>query len=107
MDNLSDLATNCAVRKVLVRHWIDLGKISVRTSLGVVSLTGELQRISNSTGGLNASALSAIIFETKLIPTVRRVIVNVCNWTSSNDGWQEVAYSQAPQPMDTESVVSR
>ena len=44
-DRKVDLDINCRVRRVLVRHWIDLGKISARTNRCVVTLSGSLMRL--------------------------------------------------------------
>ncbi len=41
----ADLEINRDIRKVMVRHWIDLGKISFRSSNGRIWVRGSLQRI--------------------------------------------------------------
>ena len=92
MDSCTDLHINCAVRKVMVRHWIDLGKLSMRTTRGVVRLSGELCRLSGATGHLNCALILTILSELKRVTHVRRVTADFTNWTRSGiDGWTPVA----------------
>lgn len=90
MSRLPDLETNCAVRRVLVRHWIDLGKISLRTTNGVVSLSGELLRLSHGGNALTPASLLQITSELSGVPRVRRISVNFTNWANVNGIWKAV-----------------
>lgn len=91
MNHLSDLDINCAVRKALVRHWVDLGLISVRTTRGVVWLTGTLAPLSNTDGDLNTAVVLAMLSEIRRIHGVHRVNTNLTNWIMSGDTWQLIS----------------
>jgi hypothetical protein len=78
-DRKVDLDINCRVRRVLVRHWIDLGKISVRTARCVVSLSGSLMRLPHIAPNADAATPSTIFEEIKRIPDVRRLQLNLDN----------------------------
>ena len=92
MDNCHDLHINCAVRKVMVRHWIDLGKLSMRTTRGVVRLSGALSRLPGAAGHLNCALIITILSEIKRVTHVRRVSADFTNWTRTGiDGWTPVA----------------
>ena len=78
-DRKVDLDINCRVRRVLVRHWIDLGKISARTSRCVVTLSGSLLRLPHVAPNIDAATPGSIFEEIKRIPDVRRLQLNLDN----------------------------
>ena len=78
-DRKVDLEINCRVRRVLVRHWIDLGKVSIRTSRCVVSLNGSLMRLPHVAPDVDAATPAVIFEEIKRIPDVRRLQLNLDN----------------------------
>jgi hypothetical protein len=90
MDRLSDLDINCRVRRVLVRHWIDLGRISVRTTCGVVRLSGSLVRLPNGGPALDPATVAGIVTEVRRIPDVRRTHASFDNWVESSGSWTSV-----------------
>lgn len=77
MDRVDDLKINSQVRKVLVRHSIDLAKISLRTTRGVVHLSGELRRLPNAAGRLDAGLILIILAEIRRVQNVRRVTTDL------------------------------
>jgi hypothetical protein len=91
MNRLFDLHVNCAVRRVLVRHWIDLGKISIRTMSGVSYLSGALCRLPKVTPALSGHQVAEILAEIERVPAVRRVQPNFTNWWESVGGWEPIA----------------
>jgi hypothetical protein len=78
-DRKLDLDINCRARRVLVRHWIDLGKISARTSRCVVTLSGSLMRLPHVAPDVDAATPAVIFEEIKRIPDVRRLQLNLDN----------------------------
>ena len=78
-DRKVDLEINCRVRRALVRHWIDLGKVSVRTSRCVVSLSGSLLRLPHTAPNIDSATPATIFEEIKRIPDVRRLQLNLDN----------------------------
>jgi hypothetical protein len=83
-DRKLDLDINCRVRRVLVRHWIDLGKITARTARCVVTLSGSLMRLPHINSEVDKATPEVILEEIKRIPDVRRLQVNLDNWTGQS-----------------------
>ena len=83
-DRKVDLDINCRVRRVFVRHWIDLGKISARTTRCVVTLSGSLMRLPHIAPEVDATSPEVILGEIKRIPDVRRLQVNLDNWNGQS-----------------------
>lgn len=80
MNRLSDMDLNVAVRRVLVRHWIDLGRVSVRTTRAVVCLSGALVRMKNGGDELSNEGMLGIFQEIKNLHGVRRMHLKLINW---------------------------
>jgi hypothetical protein len=88
MNGCIDLDINCQVRKVLVRHWIDLGKVSMRTTRGVVHLSGELRKLYHAREELNTALVLTLVSEIRRIRNVRRVNTDFDNWQYKDGTWQ-------------------
>lgn len=89
MNGCTDLDINCYVRKVLVRHWIDLGRVSMRTTRGVVRLSGELRTLRNPKDELSTALILTILTEIRRIKNVRRITTDFINWVYKDGMWQE------------------
>ena len=87
----NDLETNRGVRRILVKHWIDLGRLSVRTINGNVVLYGRLQRLTGSQGDLTSPILDAIFHEMKRVNGARRVTAHFENWSNDQGFWRELS----------------
>ena len=85
MNRLSDMDINVAVRRVLVRHWVDLGRISVRTTRSVVWLSGAMVRVKNGGGELHNEEMLGIFQEIKNVHDVRRVHLKLINWGGAEE----------------------
>lgn len=85
-----DLEINSAVRRVLVRHWIDLGRISIRTQKGKVTLRGHLDKLSESDQPLTGTVVESIIGDVRRIHGVLRVTTEFQNWEQTSFGWKAV-----------------
>jgi hypothetical protein len=96
MDRLTDLEINRSVRKVLVRHWIDLGRISVRTTAGVIAISGELKRLPNMGPPLTSSTVTGMMNEIRRTSAARRIQPNLTNWVECNGVWKQ----STPTPVD-------
>jgi hypothetical protein len=83
-DRKADLDINCRVRRVLVRHWIDLGKMSSRTTRCVVTLSGSLMRLPHINPDIDSATPGSILEEIRRIPDVRRLQVNLDNWNGQS-----------------------
>lgn len=83
-DKKVDLDINCRVRRVLVRHWIDLGKMSARTVRCVVTLSGALMRLPHISPEVDLATPGSILDEIRKIPDVRRLQINLDNWNGES-----------------------
>ncbi len=83
-----DLSANRAVRSVLVRHWLNLGLLTIRTTAGRTTLRGELKRIEGVKNPLSPSIVESLFAEIKRIPSVRHVHMDMVNWTQVGGRWQ-------------------
>jgi hypothetical protein len=88
MSRQIDLAINRNIRKILVRHWIDLGRLSIRTTMGKVFVRGSLQRISGSREDLTSPIVEAIFHDMKRTRDVRIVSADLENWTNEGGKWR-------------------
>jgi hypothetical protein len=106
MDRLSDLDINCRVRRVLVRHWIDLGRISVKTTSGVVRLSGALVRLPSAGSPLSPASVAGIVTEVRRIQDVRRIQASFENWVESIGTWVCVAKPIGASKLTNDACVS-
>jgi hypothetical protein len=96
VSRLDDLNCNCKARQVLVRHWINLGKASLRTTNGVLSIHGTLEKLPHG-GALTASSVAELATELRRVVPARRVSLNFTNWIERDGAWRSTtATSSAP-----------
>jgi len=86
---LSDLDINRNVRKILIRHRIDLGWLSVSSCRGAVRIHGKFQRIPGADVQLNPNLMSTIFEELRRHSGSRRIAAELQNWTHDGSlrGW--------------------
>ncbi len=85
-----DLDINRAVRSVLVKHWIDLGRLSVRSTDGKLYVRGALSRIAGVNEELTSAIVDAMFSEIKRIRNLRQVYPMLENWTNDSGSWNQV-----------------
>jgi len=103
----ADLDINRAVRSVLVKHWIDLGRLSVRSTDGKLYIRGALSRIAGVNEELTSSIVDAMFTEIKRIRNLRQVYPLLENWTNDSGSWSQVggkAQQQSDRPTDTRAT---
>jgi hypothetical protein len=83
----SDLAVNRSVRRILVKHWIDLGRVAVRSNKGRVVIRGWLQRIEGATSELTPAVVTAMMDEIKRLRDVSRLVGRFDNWICDSGRW--------------------
>ena len=88
MPEVSDIDINRQIRQALVRFWIDLGRLSIRTTGGVVMIRGLLQKVPGATGELNTTTVGNLFSDIRRIQGVRRIQSEFSNWISTGNGWQ-------------------
>ena len=84
----ADLDINRDVRKVMVRHWIDLGKLSCRSTSGRLSVRGSLQRIAGVREELTAAIVEIIFSDLKKIRGVVHITPELENWSITMGKWR-------------------
>ena len=93
-----DLEINRAVRRILVRHWLDLGRLSVRSSLGRLTIRGAVDRIEGVREELTGALVDAIFNEIRRIPAVRNLHAEISNWVNQGGRWQPLGLSKQRDP---------
>ncbi len=84
----TDLDINRRIRQVLVRHWIDLGSLSVRSSFGRVSIRGTLRRLEGYREELTPTLVDQMFLEIRRIPEIERLIIELDNWVNVSGQWK-------------------
>jgi len=97
MNSVSDLELNCSVRRIMVRHWIDLGKISVRSTRGVIWLTGDLVKLKNTGEQLTPDKVESLLTEVRQVRGVKRMHARLTNWDADKMEGAVGETNQAPQ----------
>jgi len=88
MTVLNDLDVNRSIRRVMVKHWIDLGRVSVRSTQGRVLIRGTLQRVPGTPSELTTPLVEAMMAEMKRLPGVRRIQAHLDNWIQEGGRWR-------------------
>lgn len=78
--SVEDKLTNVAVRRILTSIWVDITRVGVRTTDGVVYLTGEIQRMTASHPELSEAALREMDLRIRQLNGVRDVKYQLKNW---------------------------
>lgn len=86
----SNLEVNRNVRRVLVTHWIDLGRLSIHTMKDSVHLRGSLMKLPGADSPLNSSSVDIIFKKIKTAVDGRRLQIDFDNWTlnSATGTWE-------------------
>jgi hypothetical protein len=107
MNQSNDLDINRHIRKVLVKHWVDLGRLSIRTTKGKISIHGFLDRISGTQERLSSSIVKGMFDEIERIGGVERLTVELVNWTSSDGTWMPLDRGKKMAGGDAHAAESR
>lgn len=92
-----DLDINRSVRSILVKHWIDLGQLSVRSNDGKLYIRGALTKISGVNEELTTPIVEAMFDEISKIRNIRQVYPALDNWNNDAGRWAPVGASKAQQ----------
>lgn len=84
----SDLDTNREIRRILVKHWIDLGRVAVRTAHNRVTIYGTLQHLPGTRDELRPEIVKTIFDDIKKIDGVMRVTAKLDNWSQDGTLWK-------------------
>ena len=102
---VADLDISRCIRRALVRHWVDLGRLSMVVCRGMVLIRGSLRGLPGCEQQLNAQTVGALTDEIQRIRGVIRLAAELENWERSGvDGaWRPKGERKArpfgaPQP---------
>lgn len=89
----SILEVNRDVRRALVMHWIDLGRLSVHTQKDRVHIRGSLHKLPGADSPLTPSSVDVIYKKIKAAAGMRRVHIELDNWNfnSATGTWEPYA----------------
>lgn len=90
------------IRVVLVRHMIDIGRLSIQISMLHLRLYGSLCRLPGVTTPLTPEMVHAIFGELNRIEGIRRVDADFDNWRQVDEAgtsWVPVEVSGLPPPV--------
>jgi hypothetical protein len=90
---ITDLEVNREVRRVLVMHWIDLGRVSVHSQKGNVHVRGALQKLPGSDSPLTPATVEILYRKVKGAVGHRHLHVEFDNWTlnSGTGAWEHAS----------------
>jgi hypothetical protein len=83
----NDLDINRCIRKVLVKHWVDLGRLFIRTTRGKVTVHGILDRITGTKENLTPAIVEAMLNEIERIHGIERLTIDFVNWKKNQGKW--------------------
>jgi len=84
-----DLKNNQSIRKVLVRHWIDLGRVGIYSAGGRVTVRGTMQLLRGVKHQLDSQLMDNIFREINRIKEIRNVVVDLDNWVYLDGAWHK------------------
>lgn len=87
MNRVEDLEINKAIRRVFVKHFIDLGKISIRTTNGSVMIYGKLDRMYGINQELTTNIVNSIFDDISKIKNIKRLNIELENWINVSGKW--------------------
>lgn len=95
----ADLYRN--VRMVLVRHFIDIGRLSIQVSPHQIRLVGSLGRLPGVENEMTADTVTTIFSELRRLPGVSRVQAEFDNWSEASGlgAWKPIG--SAPTKPET------
>lgn len=92
------------IRVVLVRHMIDIGRLSIRISMSRVSLHGSLCRLPGVATELTPAIIRSIFSELGMIRGIRRVDGDFDNWKQMDQlgiAWSPIQPKKIMAPSST------
>ena len=93
----ADLDVNRSVRTILVKHWIDLGRLSVRSSDGKLWIRGSLARIAGTSDELTPAIVDAMFEDIKRIRSIKQFYFMLENWTNDMGAWHEIGKARSTE----------
>jgi hypothetical protein len=82
------LEIQAAIRRMLVAHWIDVGKINVQVTSGTALLRGQLLRVQDGEP-ITPLAIEELEHKLSRVNGVKHVRWRLENWVQDRGKWQE------------------
>jgi len=94
----TDLEINRNIRRVLVRHWVDLGRLRMSCANGRICIRGVLLKIpGQGSTALAPANVDTIFQDLKRIQNVKWVSGELENWTDGTGSWLPVGQQKGSQ----------
>ena len=88
MAELNDKDVTIAVRKILVKNWVDIAKIRIRVTGGVAILTGTIGKTyAAEDATVDPKFLSSVDHGLQTVKGLRRIRFQFSNWTKDGGEW--------------------
>ena len=102
-------------RATLVRHWIDLGRLSIVVTPGSLRISGSFHRLPGVAAELTPALMDSIFRDLKRVPGITRITTRFDNWEQEGGcgAWKPVAAKdekgrgQARKQADTQTYTIR
>ena len=78
---------------MLVRHWIDLGRLAIHSANGRVTVRGTVQLLRGVKHDLDSQAMENIFREIKRVNTIKQLTFILDNWSFVNGVWQKTDHT--------------
>jgi hypothetical protein len=85
----SDVDVTSSVRKVLVKNWVDVAKVRIRVTGGLLTLSGTVAKAHGGTGDdlVDVNFLTTLDHALQHVKGLRRVRYNFANWSKDGGEW--------------------
>jgi hypothetical protein len=89
----TDFRINAAIRRILVRHWLDLRCVDYHTVNCVITIQGRFKKLKEAIqdtkkgDDIEPTVMAAIEYELLKIPNVKRVNMKIVGWTKFGGKW--------------------
>ena len=92
-DGAANLELNREVRRILVSHWLDLGRLSVHSLRSSVHIRGTLSKLGGSYAQLTSAILESMSRKIKAAAGTRSVHMEFDNWflNPATGSWESAA----------------
>jgi len=98
----TDLDINRNVRRVMVRHWVDLGRLRLSCTNGRISIRGTLLKVpGQGSSDLIPANVDTIFQDLKRIQNVKWVTGELDNWTDATGSWLPVGQQKSSKVSET------
>ena len=91
MPGPTDIELSRAIKRLMVRHWIDTTDLSIRTTRGRVLITGSLRKLSEGPGELSSAVIAQLFLEIRHLRGVTNVRARFTNWVEEAGSWREIS----------------